>query len=363
VFAALSGRLRSLCYSPAFTRTTGDSPAAVGNRIAAAAIAYGHNDGSLESLHYVDSSYVPQNEPLVVGEPGSTVHDATFWQPLALGEVAARGVAGVPARIQTFDGAQWGRVRGFAAATTAKGRSSLFGAPPLGDPTGAVYKQAAVSVIRATAGRTAARSTAGASPLAWNLIADALPEQGLRGDLRLELALNGALSDAAIEAWDAKRIYQSPRPISMIRYLAFEGQSSDPKAASFNPQGLPLVPGLVELITPASSARGQRHAALASSVGQVAIRSRGTWVLGTRWVPPAATPASPGWVSEGSAFAYAANAVLSKLTGRSFADQAVHASRLAVDSGTAIPADVAAGRTVGTDVGRRALAKALRLTR
>jgi Na+-translocating ferredoxin:NAD+ oxidoreductase RnfD subunit len=368
VFASLTNRLRSLCYSPDFTRTTGDSPASIGNRIAATAIAYGENDGSLESLHYIDPSYVAQNEPLIVGQPGSTVHDATFWQPLALGEVAERGLAGVPAKIQTFVGAQWGRVRGFALATTAKSRSSLFGAPPLGDPTGAAYKRAAVSVIRATADRSTARSTAEVTPLAWNLVADALPERGapperLRSDLRLELALNGALADAAIEAWDAKAIYQSPRPISMIRYLAFEGQSSAPKTASFTPEGIPLVPGLIEVITPASSAHGQRHAALAADVGQIAIRSGGRWILGARWVPPAATPASPGWVSEDSAFAYAANAVLSALTGRSFSSQAARASSLAVDSGTAVPADVAAGRRVGGVVGRRALAKALHLTK
>ncbi len=368
VFASLSARLRSLCYSPAFTGTSGDSPAALGNRIAAAAIAFGQNDESLESLHYVDPSYVSQNGPLVVAESGSTVHDATFWQPLALGEKAARGLAGVPSNIQTFVGAQWGRVRGFAVAPTAKARAALFHAPPLGDPSGAAYKQAAVAAIRATAHRAAAGSIAASSPLAWNVRANTLPEHGtpsarLYGDLRLELALNGALADAAIEAWDAKRTYQSPRPISMIRYLAFEGQSSDPKAASFNAQGIPLVPGLVELVTPSSSKPGERHAALATDVGQVAILSGGRWVLGTRWTPPAPTPASPGWVSEDSAFAYAANAVLTRLAGRSFAAPAAAEARLGVESGTALPADAAAGRAVGTAVGERALAKALQLTR
>ncbi len=126
-FALLTGRLRSLCYSPAFTSTSGDSPAALGNRIAAAAIRYGQNDGSLERLHYVDPSYVPQNAPLVVSEPGSTVHDPTFWQPLALSHVAARGLAAVPAQIQDFTGAQWGNVRGFAVPRSAKARSGLFG--------------------------------------------------------------------------------------------------------------------------------------------------------------------------------------------------------------------------------------------
>ena len=62
-FPLLTERLRSLCYSPDFTSTAGDSPAALGNRIAAAAIAAGRTDGSLEAQHYVDPTYVPQNAP------------------------------------------------------------------------------------------------------------------------------------------------------------------------------------------------------------------------------------------------------------------------------------------------------------
>src|SRR5205085_8818160 len=112
-FALLSGRMRSLCYAPDATSTVGTSPVALGNRTAAAAIAAGRADGSLEAQHYVDSSYVPQNAPLLVGQAGSTVHDPTLWQPLALGKIATGGGA-VPARVQSFADAQWGRVRTFA---------------------------------------------------------------------------------------------------------------------------------------------------------------------------------------------------------------------------------------------------------
>ena len=232
-FALLAERLRSLCYSPRFTSTAGASPAALGNRIAAAAIAYGRHDGSLEALHYTDPSYVSANQPLVLSQAGSTVHDATFWQPLALGSVAAHGLASIPAQVQGFVGAQWGGVRGFALPHGEKNLPLDPGPPPFRDPTAAAYRQAAVDAIRATAARTGA--VAGdSSPLAWNVIADSLREKPtaagrLGADVALEVALNGALHDAAIAAWGAKRAYQSPRPISMIRYLAFQGQSSDPK--------------------------------------------------------------------------------------------------------------------------------------
>jgi hypothetical protein len=357
-FALLTARLRSLCYSPNFTNTAGDSPAALGNRIAAAAIAAGRHDGSLEALHYVDASYAPLNGPLVVSEAGSTVHDATFWQPLALGQIKAHGLAPIPAKIQSFVGAQWGHVHGFALPTSPKGLPIDPGPPPFGVPSTASYKQAAVEVIRASSGRGTA--IVGSSPGDWNGRANTLRDSSLHRDVKLYFALNGALNDAAVAAFGAKRTYQSPRPISMIRYLAFQGQSSDPKAPSYNADGLPLVPGLIELITKQSSEHGEPHAALAADVGQVAVLSHGRWVLGTRWTPPAATPASPGWVSEQSAFAYAAADVLTAFTGRSLDRKAKLLGRSGVAGGIETPADETAGRALGTTVGRRARAQVLR---
>ncbi len=129
-FPLLAQRLRSLCYSPNFTSTAGESPAALGNRIAAAAIAAGRNDGSLEAQHYLDTSYVPQNAPLVLSQPGSTVHDPTFWQPLALSQIAERGGAPIPAKIQGFVGSQWGHVRGFGLPSSGSGLPIHTGPPP-----------------------------------------------------------------------------------------------------------------------------------------------------------------------------------------------------------------------------------------
>src|SRR2546423_9152786 len=111
------------------------------------------------------------------------------------------------------------------------------------------------------------------------------------------LRLHGARHDAAIAARGLKAKSQSVRPLSMIRYLAERGQASDPTRPSYDPEGLPLIPGLIELITKESSAPGQRHAALADHVGEIAIRAwRGDpkdpsedsgvgSMLGARWVP------------------------------------------------------------------------------
>src|SRR5207247_3586774 len=94
--------------------------------------------------------------------------------------------------------------------------------------------------------------------LAPNLRVDAKdpPVDRLQWDVKLYLALNGAVHDAAIAAWGLKGRYDGIRPISMIRYLASLGQSSDPTAPSYNKEGLPLVPGLVELITKDKTANG-----------------------------------------------------------------------------------------------------------
>jgi hypothetical protein len=153
------------------------------------------------------------------------------------------------------------------------------------------------------------------------------------------------LHDAAVAAWGAKRLYDSARPISMIRYLGSKGQASDPDAPSYDPDGLPLEPGLVEVVTRASSAPGERHEALADHVGEIAIRawagfpddpvseaSGVRWIRAVDWVPYQAptfvTPAFAGYVSGHSTFSRAAAEVLGAFTGSSFFPGGVHEVRV-----------------------------------
>ena len=84
------------------------------------------------------------------------MHDPTLWQPLALGQVAAQGLAPIPSQVQSFVGSQWGHVRGFALHASAKGLPIDPGAPPIGDDaSSASYKRQAVAVIRAATTKTA----------------------------------------------------------------------------------------------------------------------------------------------------------------------------------------------------------------
>jgi hypothetical protein len=122
------------------------------------------------------------------------------------------------------------------------------------------------------------------------------------------------------------------RPICLIRWMGEKGQSSDPKGPSYDPDGLPLVPGLVEVVTQESSAPGQRHERLAAYVGQIAVRGwRGepgdrthqtsgvTWIRAVDWIPYQrrnfVTPAFPGFISGHSTFSRAGAEVLTELTG------------------------------------------------
>ena len=113
-FDELADTMRSLCYRIDYVSTEGDSPAALGNRIAAAAIAYGASDGSLEDQRYVDTDYRPVNAPLVVAEPGAPMTDPNRWQPLALAQIVAQNGLPIPGNVQRFVGPHWGHVKGFA---------------------------------------------------------------------------------------------------------------------------------------------------------------------------------------------------------------------------------------------------------
>jgi hypothetical protein len=91
--------------------------------------------------------------------------------------------------------------------------------------------------------------------------------------------------------------------------------------------------------------------------GRVLVLSGGKWIPGASWSPPARTPASPGYASEGAAFAYAANEVLSALLGRSFAQEARAAGEAGLARGIDLPVDVVGGRSIGVAAGRLAVAR------
>jgi hypothetical protein len=177
----------------------------------------------------------------------------------------------------------------------------------------------------------------------------------LEWDVKTYFALNGAMHDAAVAAWGAKGFYDYVRPISMVRYMASLGQSTQKGVPSYDPEGLPLIKGLIEEITPYTARKGGKHHALRDHVGEIAIKAwRGNpadptteasgvgWILGTAWLPymkpTFVTPAFPGFVSGHSAFSRAGAEVMTAMTGSAFfpgglAEWVVPAGTLGVEYG------------------------------
>jgi hypothetical protein len=350
-FDDLASTMRSLCYRIDYIDTVGSSPAALGNRIAAEAIAYGRTDGSNEQLRYADPDYAPVNDPLVVESHVPAMRDPSRWQPLALDQIVAQNGLPIPGKVQRFVGSHWGRVRGFALPAPRDGMTLDPGpAPRYGERA---FAREAIEVIRRSSeldprdrvtvdigpgarggntlgtndGRGNARNPVTGRPYApnrvlradfgrtlaefwadgpdsetppghWNTVAndvgDSLrPPNRLEWDVKLYFALNGAVHDAAVAAWGAKAHYDSARPISMIRYLGHRGE-------------LPLVPGLVER-------RGGRTVVRSWRPGGV------RWIPAVDWtpyqLPTFVTPAFAGYVSGHSTFSRAAAEVLTAYTG------------------------------------------------
>jgi len=400
--------MQQLGCDPDFTGTTGNSPAAVGNRIGYGVIARCLGDGANEANGYADATgYQPANAPLIVAQAGGAMNDPSRWQPLALKQIITQNGIPLPDGIQGFVGVNARDTTPFALAKPAPSRVALDPGPPpqFGTETHAAFVQEALDCIQmsslldptdnvmidispgaylnnplgtnAGTGRTlnpitnrpyapnvvkrgdyarvlaefwADGPNSETPPGHWNVILNTVTDDPrftrrvggagqalspLEWDVRAYLALNGAMHDAACTAWGLKRTYDSARPISIIRYLAGLGQSSDAAAPSYNARGLPLVPNLVELVTAASAAPGERHAHLADSLGQIAIRAwQGSpvdpknqiggvgWILARKWVPyqlsTFVTPAFPGFVSGHSTFSRAAAEVLTLLTGSPF---------------------------------------------
>jgi hypothetical protein len=252
----------------------------------------------------------------------------------------------------------------------------------------------------------------------WNVIANGVADNpltvkriggvgpvvdDLEWDVKVYFALNASVHDAACAAWGLKRYYDGWRPMTAVRYLGGNGQSTDPNLPSYSTNGLPLITNLIELVTADSVASG-RHAGL--TPGKIAIlawpgppsdpatqHSGVTWIHADYWTTYQktnfVTPAFPGYISGHSTFSRAAAEVLAGITGSpyfpgglgsytvtsltfeqgpsipiqlqwaSYFDASDQAAISRIWGGIHPPADDFAGRRVGSQVGQAvwALAK------
>ncbi|MGI9529208.1 MAG: vanadium-dependent haloperoxidase [Acidimicrobiia bacterium] len=417
---ALDALMGSLCFEMDVTTTEGDSPAALGNRIADVIIAVGLDDGSNEAEAYA-ADYEAVNPPLVVSDSGTVMNDPNRWQPLQIDNMVSQNGILLDTGVQEFIDPHWGHVAGFALPPApANGVPIDPGEPPyVQSSTDQQFKDDAVEVVAfsslldptisvmvdispATLGDNTLGTQDGAGrqmnpvtgeayepvvvnegdfgrvlaefwadgpdsetpPGHWNTMANAVSDQldgsllvqgegepvdRLEWDTKLYLALNGANHDAAVAAWGSKGHYDYVRPISMIRWMGGFGQSSDPDGASYHPDGLPLVDGLVEVISAETSSEGGRHAHLSDHVGEIAVYAyQGNppdpetaiggvgWILAIDWVPYQSptfvTPSFAAYVSGHSAFSRASAEVLTGFTGSDFFPGGLGEWRIEADS-------------------------------
>jgi len=155
----------------------------------------------------------------------------------------------------------------------------------------------------------------------------------LEWDVKSYFMLGGAMHDVAITAWGIKGWYDCVRPISAIRAMADRGQSSDPSGPSYNPDGIPLVPGHIEVVAAGDPLAGDAN----QNVGKIKLfawrgptaipdplttQAHAGWILAENWWPyqrpTFVTPPFPGYISGHSTYSRAAAEVMTRLTGSEY---------------------------------------------
>jgi len=213
LFAAV---MNQLGYDPDGIGGEG-SPSAVGMLAATAVLAFRHGDGSnqlgdLAPGAYADwSGYRPVNRPERLVDPNR-------WQPLRQPD----------GTVQRFLAPHWGLVAPFGLHVGWELRPRRG---PRRHP-GPGYRRQAEQVLTDSADLTDEHKAIAeywadgpgseTPPGHWCRLAQWLSRRdghGLDQDMVLFFALGGALHDAAVAAWDAKRAFDSVRPQSAIRWL------------------------------------------------------------------------------------------------------------------------------------------------
>jgi hypothetical protein len=291
--ALFDGYMATLGYDPSGSANDLASPPGIGQVLARAMLDYCHDDGANQlgnltpgGVPYADyTGYVPKNPALVVAAPTppAAIPAPGNWQPLTYTD--ASGAVVTPGYLA----ACWSRVTPFALASAGQFRPGPPAAAGTADYAAQVQHILDVQAALTERQKVIAEYWADGPrselpPGHWCLLAQFVSARDGHGDdddVLLFFALANALSDAAIAAWDAKRTYDSARPITAVRYL-MQGKT----ITGYGPLGV---------------AGGLRP------------------IAGETWIPyqPATfpTPPFPEHVSGHSTFSAAAAEVLQRFTG------------------------------------------------
>jgi membrane-associated phospholipid phosphatase len=317
------------------------TPTGIGNVACTAVLDFRHSDGSNQlgnmtasGVPYADyTGYTPVNKPSTVPVSDvSTVIDPNHWQPL-------RYSNGVNFVTPVFVGAQWYKVTPFAMTSTDEFLPfvSRFGPAPFGSST---YLQQAEELIALSAGLTDKQKIIAEywangphselPPGHWDLFAQfvsARDQQTVDDDAKMFFTLTNAIFDAGIAAWDAKRVFDSVRPVTAIPYL-FHGQQirawggpglgTVPMDGSqwipYQPSTFPTPP-FPEYISGHSTFSAAGATILALWTGSERFGGSVTFLAGSSVIEPRLTPAKPVTLSWKTFHAAANQAGLSRRYG------------------------------------------------
>jgi hypothetical protein len=278
------------------------------------------------------------------------------WQPLSYFDAA--GVLRTPA----FVGAAWERVKPFALASGSQyrpGPPAAFGSVEFEEQARRIVEvQAGLSEEqKVIAEYWADGPNSELPPGHWQLFAIYVSERDGHTDdqdAKMFFALSNALADAAIAAWDAKRAYDSVRPITAVRYL-MHGQTITGYGPLGPSGGLRQIPGEawvpyqpLTFPTPPFPEHVSGHSTFSAAAAEVLKRFTGSDSFGASYVKPAgAMVLEPGLPGRDLTLSWATFSAAAEQAGMSRIYGGIH-----FDNGNN------AGRTLGQQVGLQALAKA-----
>ncbi|MDQ6831554.1 MAG: phosphoesterase, partial [Gemmatimonadota bacterium] len=212
--------MQALSYDPADRSGDVATPAGVGHAAAAALLEFRHHDGSnqLGDVHagaYSDyTGYVAVNDP-------DHINDPNRWQPLRVSD----GNGGFV--VQKFVAPFWRNVIPFALASASQFRPRVL---PNVFPFGG-YQKEVEQMIKLSAGLTdrekmiaeywADGPSSELPPGHWMLFGQFVSRRdghSAGDDAKMFFALANAMLDASIVAWDAKREFDSVRPVTAIHF-------------------------------------------------------------------------------------------------------------------------------------------------